>query len=145
MLHEAQLPSSSESKVGLHYNDTVALANYPSDIHPVMGCKFPDYMTGQSSHTVPFYIPFRALTNQDAANVLVAGKTMAMSFWANSASRLHPSEWSSGVAAGGSAALMVRRGWNSTRDAFTHIGEVQRYLLQPSIGQVVDWTFKGSS
>jgi hypothetical protein len=44
-------------------------------------------------------------TDQDAGNLLVAGKTMAQSFFYNSASRLHPAEWSSGVAAGAAASL----------------------------------------
>ena len=42
-----------------------------------------------------------------APNLLVAGKCMAESFRANANTRLHPSEWTTGVAAGGAAVLMV--------------------------------------
>ena len=88
---------------------------------------------------MPFYLPFRALTHEGAANLLVAGKLMATSFFANAATRLHPCEWSSGVAAGGAAALMRRRKWESTAEALGHIGELQAYLTSPAVAQVLDW------
>jgi hypothetical protein len=49
---------------------------------------------------LPFYIPLRALTNIQIPNLMVAGKTIAQSFLVNSATRLHPVEWSVGTAAG---------------------------------------------
>lgn len=49
--------------------------------------------------TKPYYIPFRALTVQNTDNVLVAGKSIAESFHANGATRLHPSEWTTGFLA----------------------------------------------
>ena len=64
---------------------------------------------------------------------------MATSFFANAATRLHPSEWSSGVAAGGAAVLMHQRGWGSTADALEHIEELQSFLRSPAVGQVYDW------
>ena len=39
------------------------------------------------------------MTHSDAPNLVLAGKTMAQSFYANAITRLHPSEWSSGAAA----------------------------------------------
>ena len=56
--------------------------------------------------TIPYYIPFRALTVANAPNLLVAGKSMATSFFTNSVNRLHPNEWASGTAAGVAAAMM---------------------------------------
>ena len=56
--------------------------------------------------TVPYYIPFRALTVANVSNLLVAGKSMATSFFTNSVNRLHPNEWASGTAAGAAAAMM---------------------------------------
>jgi hypothetical protein len=112
-------------------SDRMAIGSYDCDMHTIKGCVYPSYM-----HTyypiLPYYIPFRAMTNRDRPNMLVAGKTMAQSFLANSgnksmppynsslilhflmvvpyvcvATRLHPVEWSSGTAAGVAAAFMV--------------------------------------
>jgi hypothetical protein len=62
------------------------------------------------------------------ANLLVAGKSLAQTFFANGATRLHPEEWTTGAAAGATAVLMVQRGWASTADALAHVGEVQALL-----------------
>ncbi len=43
-------------------------------------CSYPSYL-GQTS-ILPYHVPFRALTNQDYGNLLVAGKTMAQTFHA---------------------------------------------------------------
>lgn len=55
----------------------------------------------------PFFVPFSALAVGEVGNLLVCGKTMAQSFVANAATRLHPVEWSTGAAAGVAAALMA--------------------------------------
>ena len=106
----------------------------------------------------PYYIPFRALTSDGADNLLVAGKTMATTFSANSATRLHPEEWSSGVAAGAAAALLGAHacpggragrggsacgvvGFNSTRQLATGEGlaALLRLLGSTGIQQPLDW------
>ena len=98
------------SNLGERFHDRVGLGNYNADIHAT-GCSPPlhPYLS-HGAPTVPFYLPFRALTHEGSANLLVAGKLMATSFFANAATRLHPSEWSSGIAAGGAAVLMHQRG-----------------------------------
>ncbi|HEX5102742.1 MAG TPA: FAD-dependent oxidoreductase, partial [Pirellulaceae bacterium] len=53
-------------------------------------------------------------------NLLVAGKTMAQTFLANSATRLHPIDWSTGTA----AAHTARKGW-TTRQLLEHVSELQ--------------------
>lgn len=133
MYHAAQVGRA------LWYNDTVALANYPSDCHRIDTCALPGYMNNSYGiPTVPFYIPLRALTNNGSENLLVAGKVMAQSFYANSATRLHPAEWSSGVAAGGTAVVMARQGWASTRQALAHV-DVVRTFLNDTVGQALEW------
>ena len=98
-------------------------------------CTFPAYVN--SGHeTLPFCIPFRALTNERYGNLLVAGKTMAQSFLANAATRLHPIEWSTGTAAGVAAAAMSRNGWTS-RQAFEQIAEIQALVREKT---PIDWT-----
>lgn len=89
-------------KLGASFHDSIALGDYLYfDTHGLTGCTQPDFPT-----LAPYSIPFRALTSIDMPNVLVAGKTMAQSYAANSATRLHPVEWSSGAAAGAAAVLM---------------------------------------
>ncbi len=88
---------------------------------------------------MPFYIPFCALTNRAYGNLLVAGKTMAQSFMANSATRLHPIEWSTGTAAGTAAALMAQSQLDQ-RPALEHISELQAAIAPRT---PIDWTIDG--
>ena len=127
-------------RTGVHFKDTIALGDYNDDTHHLSPsvCTYPKYMVGRGEGSKPYYIPFRALMVGDAPNLLVAGKLMSQSFHANSNTRLHPSEWTTGVAAGGAAVLMVRQGWTST-DAFAHISTVQKFLNSTAVGQPLDW------
>jgi len=126
------------NKTGKRFRDRVALGAYGVDIHPVTTCQTsPD--TSGSQGTLPFCIPFRALTHERMTNFLVAGKTMAQSFFANAATRLHPIEWSTGTAAGVAAAAMSRNGWTS-RQAFDHVGELQTLIRAKT---PIDWTIDG--
>ena len=96
-----------------------------------------------SLHTLPcrpYFIPFRALMVDRAPNLLVAGKCMAESFRANANTRLHPSEWTTGVAAGGAAVLMLRKRWASTSDALANIATVRSFLNSSSVGQPLNWS-----
>lgn len=109
---------------GTKFADRVALGAYPGDVHPLAGCDYPEHVH-ELETTLPFYIPLRALTNEGVDNLLVAGKTMAQTFLANSATRLHPIEWSSGTAAGVAAAMMGRDA-GSSRELLEQTGNVQR-------------------
>jgi len=126
---------------GTPFFDSVALGDYNDDTHHLTAsvCTYPAYMDGRGQGAKPYFIPFRALMVGGAPNVLAAGKLMAQSFHANSNTRLHPSEWTSGVAAGGAAVLMARRGWNSS-EALTHIDEVRAFLNSSAVGQPLNWT-----
>ena len=79
------------------------------DVHIPKWCSFPRYISSKlrrPNSTVPYFIPFRALTVAGAPNLLVAGKSMATSFLTSAVTRLHPNEWASGTAAGVAAAMM---------------------------------------
>jgi hypothetical protein len=72
----------------------------------------------------------------------VPGKTMSQTFHANSATRLHPSEWSTGVAAGGAAVFMLQHGITTTEEVYDKwMPELQAYLNSSTIGQPLEWTF----
>ncbi|QDT68560.1 tricarballylate dehydrogenase [Planctomycetes bacterium MalM25] len=94
---------------GTPFPDRVALGAYPADIHPLIGYTYPPHVL-ENHPTLPFYIPLRALTSDGYDNLLVAGKTMAQTFLANSATRLQPIEWSSGAACGVVAADLAESG-----------------------------------
>lgn len=79
------------------------------------------------------------MTHVQSPNLLLAGKTMSQSFYANAITRLHPSEWSSGAAAGAGAALMVARAWTSA-DVFANIGVLQELLTSDEVGVPIEWT-----
>jgi len=86
----------------------------------------------------PYYIPFRALTVQKAPNLMVAGKTMSQSFHANSATRLHPEEWATGVAAGAAAHFMAYEKWGDTLKVYNQMAHLQNILK--TLGQPLEWT-----
>lgn len=119
--------------------------------------------------TKPFYIPFRALMVGNASNLLVAGKSISQTFHSNGrfcnhvrrmllallrscyrflqiicagATRLHPSEWSTGVAAAGAAVLMVQKEW-STLDAYNNVQTVRAFLNSSAVGQPLLWKENG--
>ena len=140
VLRFADLTGPAEQQTGTVFPDRVALGAYPADIHPISGCTMPAYLV-EAHDTLPFCIPFRALTHRELGNLLVAGKTMAQSFLANSATRLHPIEWSSGTAAGVAAAHMAKTG-RTSRQAFEAIGEVQKLVRQKT---PIDWTLPAAT
>ncbi|QDT74357.1 FAD-dependent oxidoreductase [Lacipirellula limnantheis] len=135
VLPMADLVGDVADRTGTKFDDRIALGAYPADIHPIVGREFPKYIHAFHD-TLPFYIPFRALTNERIENMLVAGKTMAQSFMANSATRLHPTEWSTGTAAGVAAAYMAKTG-KTARLALESVAEVQKLVKAKT---PIDWT-----
>jgi hypothetical protein len=126
VLRFADLTGPATARTGTVFDDRIALGAYPADVHGLASCQLPAYARNPRD-TLPFFVPFRALTNERLENLLVAGKTMAQSFLANSATRLHPTEWSTGTAAGVIAAYMSETG-KTTLEAYRSIKEIQRKL-----------------
>lgn len=130
-----------------HFNDTIALGNYLyADIHALASgiCKsHPSNILSARDYPIqPYYIPFRALTAQAVQNILIPGKGMAQSFVANAGTRLHPSEYSSGVAAGAAAVLMAYKSYESTQQVYDNIDELQNLIRGPAINSPLKWTFE---
>ena len=124
------------------FRDSVALGDYNDDTHHLAKsvCIYPPYLAGAGEGAKPYSIPLRALMVDSAPNLLVAGKLMSQSFHANSNTRLHPSEWTSGVAAGGTAVAMIRNRWNDTAEAYRHVDVVRAFLNSSAVGQPLSWT-----
>ena len=125
-----------------YFYDTVAIGDYHyADLHllKLFGStcgginEYPPYLEGEHELN-PYFVPFRALTNRRLENVLIPGKGMAQSFLANAATRLHPTEWSTGVAVGAAAFLFVKnKEWRTTADILKEVDQVQKLLNNEAI------------
>ena len=100
------------------YPDSVGIGHYAIDFHPCMTNSPPeapgntereDTRKGQGQ-AYPFQIPLRAMIPQKIDNMLVAGKSIAVSHTAAAAYRVHSFEWSAGAAAGVTAAFSLEKG-----------------------------------
>ncbi len=97
------------------YPDSVGIGHYAIDFHPCMtesppekpGNKEQEGERMGGGQAYPFQIPLRALIPQRIDNLLVAGKSIATSHIAAAAYRVHSFEWSSGAAAGITAAFSL--------------------------------------
>ena len=134
--------TGSPLEPGFKFVDTIALGAYGFDIHRLQNstCVLPSYLQwgGMPAEARPYYVPFRSLTHYQSPNLLVAGKTMSQSFYTNAVTRLHPSEWSTGNAAGAGAALMVFNNLTSL-EMFHNISVLQSLLSSDVIGQPLEW------
>jgi hypothetical protein len=150
--HDMMMAGPGHAKTGVDFADAIGLGAYNFDVKPGEGMgaanggarRLPSYMwnftsnKGLSGHAAPFTFPFRAITVSGAPNVLVAGKTIAMTYAANTAAREHLDEWSCGVGAGAAAALMAARGWNSSQ-MLASIKTLQAVLRTPRVAQPLSW------
>jgi hypothetical protein len=100
---------------GTRFEDSVAIGAYASDRHPSRNpnvdgqrCASSVNPPGYNPYPQPFTLPLRSHTNESVENLLVAGKTVAQTFHTNSATRLHPIEFSSGTGAGALASFMAQ-------------------------------------
>jgi hypothetical protein len=100
------------------YPDSVGIGHYAIDFHPCM-TQTPAEKPGNTERegerqgagqAYPFQIPLRSMIPQKIDNMLVAGKSIATSHIAAAAYRVHSFEWSSGAAAGITAAFALEKG-----------------------------------
>lgn len=126
---------------GTVFDDRVAIGNYNTDLHKLVSCEYPDYIKYFSQYApLPFFLPFRAMTNKKISNLIVTGRLMAQSFLSNSATRVHPVMWAAGTASGVCAAYMANTGVASTRELLNDIKYVQDIIKN---FQPIQWTIKG--
>lgn len=97
------------------YPDSVGIGHYAIDFHPCM-TEFPPEKPNNTERkgerrgagqAYPFQVPLRAMIPQKIDNLLVTGKSIAVSHIAAAAYRVHSFEWSSGAAAGTAAAFAL--------------------------------------
>ncbi len=91
---------------------TVAVSHYDIDIH---GCRYrngsPSWEAGSAPAKEfvvrPVQIPLESLVPQSVNNLLIGGKSIAVSHIVNALTRVHMSEWGIGAAAGVTAGWLV--------------------------------------
>lgn len=100
------------------YPDSVGIAQYAIDFHPCMA-EYPAEKPGnierpgvRQAHgqAYPAQIPLRAMIPQKVDNLLVSGKSIATSYSAAAAYRVHSFEWSVGAAAAHTIDFSLRQG-----------------------------------
>lgn len=100
------------------YPDSVGIGHYPIDFHPCMQLSPPQTPGNQeregerqgATQTYPYQIPLRAMIPPRINNLLVTGKSIATSHISAATYRVHSFEWSSGAAAGTTAAFVLDEG-----------------------------------
>ncbi len=93
---------------GRHFDDVIAVAGYPLDIHSPTGAG--GGTTGEMPTANQYEIPFRSLVPRDMDGLLVAGRSISATHVAMSATRVMPPAFAMGQAAGTAAALAVEWG-----------------------------------
>ncbi|MEP0913670.1 FAD-dependent oxidoreductase [Leptolyngbya sp. GB1-A1] len=109
-----QIPRRTRSTI---YPDAVGIAQYAIDFHPCMTLSPPETpgnteregMRRAHGSAYPAQIPLRAMIPQKIDNLIVTGKSIATSFVAAAAYRVHSFEWSAGAAAGETAAYALEK------------------------------------
>lgn len=99
------------------YPDAIGIAQYAIDFHPCMQAAPPEAagnierpgVRQAQGQTYPGQVPLRSLIPQKIDNLLIAGKSIATSYSAAAAYRVHSFEWSVGAAVGITADFVLAK------------------------------------
>ncbi len=99
--------SEEDLNSGQHFDDVIALASFPVDLHPEIGDGGgTDTGLARGYHTAPIYeIPYRCLVPQKVEQLLVAGRCLSATREALAAVRVMPICFATGQAAGAAGAI----------------------------------------
>ncbi len=108
----------------------VALTHYDIDFH---GCRYRNWEPSQEATSAPArefnvrptFIPLESLIPQQIDNLLIGGKSVAVTHIVNAMTRIHYSEWSIGAAAGATAGWLLTQ----AQPDLTPTQVVQRRLM----------------
>jgi len=97
----------------------IALTHYDIDIH---GCRYRNWEPSNEATSAPArefnvrptFIPLQSLIPQKIDNLLIGGKSIAVTHIVNAVTRIHYSEWSVGAAAGVTASWLLTQQPNLT-------------------------------
>ena len=132
---------------GRNFSPTaVALTHYDIDIH---GCKYRNWEPTDEAADAsvsealvrPLAIPLEALIPQGVDNLIMGGKSIAVTHIANALTRVHYGEWSIGAAAGITAGWLVQQPTPTlTPTEIVSTGQIAKLKLQLSKqGQRFTW------
>lgn len=117
---------------------TIAVSHYDIDIH---GCRYrngePSWEAGSAPAKEfvvrPVQIPLESLIPQGVNNLLMGGKSIAVSHIVNALTRVHMSEWGVGAAAGVSASWLVTQPELSASDIVAHMPVLKEEMVQQGL------------
>jgi hypothetical protein len=110
---------------GHHFDDVIALAGYPVDIHDPIGA---GGGASDAYETANIYeIPYRSLVPRDRDGLLMAGRCVSATHEALGAIRVMPPAFAMGEAAGTAAGISAASG---TAPRSIDINELQRVLVE---------------
>ena len=125
---------------------SIGLTHYAIDMH---GCRYRNWEPSKSPSAAPanedkvrpIILPFESLIPQRIDNLLMGGKTIAVSHIVNGATRIHVGEWSAGAAAGAAAAWIVLQDDPSlTPQGILERGQIRNLQTHlRSQGLLLDW------
>jgi hypothetical protein len=129
-----------EKLTGTVFEDRLGLGFYNMDLHSLKHCSYPPFAQSQP---LPFFLPARAFSNNQVANLIVAGRAMAQEFEASMATRTHATELASGVASMLLATYMSGAGQRSVwqlLDCAQCVAELQEVVRRV---MPLEWTING--
>lgn len=100
--------TDEDMKKGRHFEDSIGVCNMPPDLFFPSGAHRFEF-----NDALPYDIPYRALVSKDYSNLLGAGGTCSLNFYAWAAVRYATPSTSTGQAAGTAAALSALNGTNA--------------------------------
>src|SRR5699024_3170055 len=110
---------------GQHFEDVIAVAGYPVDIHSPVSADGP-FEDGIPPTANIYEIPYRSLVPESRDGVLLSGRCISATHEALAAVRVMPPSFAMGEAAGTAAAMAVRDG---TQPREVDVSALQRQLL----------------
>lgn len=128
---------------GRNFNKSaVAIVHYAIDIHGCRDLNWQQSLDSTRAATLednvrPTQIPLESLIPQGVDNLLIGGKSLAVSHIANAVTRVHQSEWNIGAAAGATAGWLLKKAPQPlTPDEIVvkqQIGPLQAFLVSQGL------------
>ncbi|NEZ62462.1 FAD-dependent oxidoreductase [Leptolyngbyaceae cyanobacterium CCMR0082] len=119
---------------------TVAVTHYDIDIH---GCRYRNGAPSWEASSAPakefvvrpVQIPLESMVPQEVNNLLMGGKSLAVSHIVNAVTRVHISEWGMGAAAGTTSAWLINRPNLTAADIVEqgYMDELQEQMLEQGL------------
>jgi hypothetical protein len=98
---------------GRIFDDRIAVASYPIDIHPY----YPGWVNPYPRVATEYTIPYRAIVPVRPRNLLIASRALSATSEAHGSARVVPTVMALGQAAGVAAALAAQQGWTPAQIA----------------------------